>query len=83
MFYFADAAKVVGMPKVVYGGLTRLVRILCPTVAVPPVNGVDWIKDGKKIYPVNLFCFFVEVKLKFLTQTWILQCNKVTSIMNL
>ena len=51
---FVVAARVVGMPEVVYGALTQPVKLLCPTMAIPPVNGVNWTKDGQKIYPVSV-----------------------------
>jgi len=52
-FLLTDAARVIGMPKVVYAGLTRPVKLSCPSLAEPPVNGVTWIKDGRKLYPVG------------------------------
>ena len=48
-----DAARVVGMPKVVFGALSRTVKLPCPTLAEPPVNGVDWTKDERRIYIVR------------------------------
>ena len=49
------AARVGSMPEVTYGAVNRLVKIVCPHLAEPPINSMKWMKNNKIINPVLCF----------------------------
>lgn len=44
-----DTARVVNMPSELYGGFDLETTIACNAEAEPPVNRVEWKKDGVAI----------------------------------